>query len=204
MRNAGQLATLIKQLCKTDIAELGNNDSTQNTYIFDFMSRALHELASYAGVIKVSDALSITADGFISFLKDGSAITDMYEPIRILDTNGDPVDCRNDFTDGYGWFRDSFSSQIHMKGLNTSYTYTLYYKAYPQEITASTQTPEFPPSGFLALCYYTSALIKESKAFYDEANHYYSLANQRMRVIDKANTDGKGRRKTVKIVNHWG
>lgn len=190
MRTAGQLATSIKKMIAMDIAELGETDSTQNTYIFDYMSRAMNELVSVCSVIRVSDQLNVTSDGYVTFNRAGSLITDLYEPLRILDANGNPVAKRSYFEASKGWWRESANSDIHLKGLNG--TYTLHYKAYPTEITTAAQVPEFPPSGYMALMYYTCGMIKESKDFYEEANAMYAKAKERLKILVKANLDGRG------------
>lgn len=189
-RTAGQLATVIKKMCAMDVAELGDVDSTQNTYIYDYMSRALKELTSLAYVVRITDGLNITSDGFITFSLAGSVITDLYEPIRIVDTNGNEVLKRAFFTASKGWWRESANSQFHVKGLNGNYV--LHYKAYPTEISTDTQIPEFPESGYMVLCYYTSGMIKESKNYYEESQAMYAKAKERMKLLVKANEDGRG------------
>jgi hypothetical protein len=189
-RTAGQLATVIKKMCAMDVAELGDVDSTQNTYIYDYMSRALKELASLAYVVKITDSLNIVADGFITFTLAGSNITDLYEPIRIVDSNGNEVLKRTFFSAPKGWWRESANSPFHVKGLSGNYV--LHYKAYPTEITYDNQIPDFPESGYMVLCYYTAGMIKESKNFYEESAAMYSKAKERMKLLVKANEDGRG------------
>jgi hypothetical protein len=189
-RTAGQLATIIKQVSKMDIAELGENSSIQDTYIFDFMSRALNELASLAFVVRTSDALNITQDGYVTFQIAGSDITDLYEPLRILDSNGNEKGKRYAFTADGGWWRESANTPIHVKGMIGSYV--LQYKAYPKEITVASDIPEFPASGYMALVYWTCALVKESKDYFEEAQHMYTLARERLKLVVKANMDARG------------
>lgn len=189
-RTAGQLATIIKMMCAMDIAELGDVASTQNAYIYDYMSRALKELASLAYVVRITDSLSITADGFVTFTLAGSNVADVYEPIRIMDSNGNEVPKRAFFSAPKGWWRESANSDFHVKGLNGNYI--LHYKAYPTEITSDSQVPDFPESGYMVLCYYTSGLIKESKNFYEESQAMYSKAKERMKLLVKANEDARG------------
>lgn len=172
-----------------DIAELGENESIQNTYIFDYMSRALQEMASICYVVKESDPLTVNEDGYVTFKRLGSPIDDLYEPLRIVDSNRE-IPKRTAFMATTGWWRDSANSDFHFKGLNG--TYTLHYKAYPTEITSKDQMLEFPPSGYMVLVYYTCGLIRESKNFIDESQVMYARAKERMKIIVKANIDGRG------------
>jgi hypothetical protein len=190
MRNAGQLATLIKQMIKMDLAEIGENSEAQNTYIYDFMSRSMQKMARLAYITRISDPLTISADGFATFKLSAADIADMYEPLRILDSTGREVAKRNSFGAPKGWWKESANSQIHVKGLNGSHI--LHYIKYPKEITASSDIPEFPPSAYMGLVYDTMGMIKESKNYYDEANNMYLLARTHLKIAVKANEDARG------------
>src|SRR5690625_2624491 len=128
MRTAGQLATLIKQEVKMDLAELGDTDSQQNQYIFDFISLALKGWAKLAYQTEVSDPLTIGSDGYVTFQKGGNDISDMYEPLRILQ-NGNEVRRRTSFAGEDGWYKESSNADIHVKGLSGEFT--LQYIRYP-------------------------------------------------------------------------
>lgn len=189
-RTAGQLASMIKQMVTMDLAEIGESTSQQNSFIFDAMSRALKELAGISDNRKESDRLNITSDGYVTFQQDSSDVTDLYQPLMILDVRGAEVRKRTRFTQPMGWFRESHTSPIHVKGLTGDYT--LHYIAYPAEITSESDVPEFPPAGYMALCFWTCGVIKESKNFYEEAAVMYEKAKERYPILIKATEDARG------------
>lgn len=189
---ASELATIIKKIAVSDVAELGNSDSAQNTYIYDYLSRALRELAAIAFVTRVSDALNITADGYQTFLRSSVAIDDLYEPLRILNSSGTETARRVSYSAPTGWFRESHNSSIHTK--NMTGNHTLHYKAYPAKVTADGSTVEFPDSGFMGLCFWTAAMIKESRpGAMDESKALYDRARERLKIVVLANEDARGR-----------
>lgn len=193
MRTAGQLATLIKQEVKMDLAEIGDTDSEQNQYIFDFISLALRGWAKLAYRTEVSDTLTIGSDGYVKFQKGGSDVSDMYEPLRILDSNGNEVRRRTSFSGAEGWFKESANADIHVKGFKSG-DYTLHYIRYPKWISSPSDVPEWPEAGYMALIFQVCGMIKESKNFYDESQAMYAKAERHLNAVAMANDSARGTR----------
>lgn len=192
MLTADSLLPTIKKIVASFIEEIGNTDNQQNQYIFIFINEALRKLASVAYVMKESDSLTISADGLITFQRSSQPITDMYAPLRILDSNGREVAKRTAYADTRaGWWRESSNTPIHVKGLNGSYT--LQYIAYPATVAANNSPIEFPDAGSLGLSYHVAAMIMEARPnAKDLATHYYALSNSYLKIAARANIDARG------------
>lgn len=190
MTTADDVIFLVKKIAASDIKELGS-DTTQNTYLLKYITRALKELAHIAYRDKVSDVLNITTDGYQTFLTGASPITDMYSPLRILDPNGRDTVKRTSYAAPTGWWRESGSSQIHTKGFSGNYT--LHYIAYPADVTAVGNEVQFPDSGIMGLVFWTCGIVKESANGYEEANQMYQRAKERLRLSIAANDYGRGK-----------
>jgi hypothetical protein len=190
MTTADDVIFMVKKMAASDIRELGNSDSQQNTYLLAYITRALKELAHIAYISKESDVLNITQDGYQTFLQDGNPV-DMYAPLRILDQNGRPVEKRTAFDGPKGWWRESASTKIHTKGMNGNYT--LHYIAYPKSVQSTTDMVEFPDAGIMGLVFWTCGIIKESANGYQEAQVMYDRAKERLKVAIAANDYGRGK-----------
>lgn len=190
---AGDLLPTIKKLSASYLEEIGSTDEAQNVYIFAYINHALRELANIAYVMKISDPLSISSDGFVTFNLNTQPITNLYAPLRILEPSGTKeVRKRTSFVDTNGWWRESTNTQIHVKGL-TAGSYTLHYIAYPATVATSSSIIEFPDSGTMGLSYYTAALVVESLPNgKDQADHYYGLYARHMKIAVQANIDARG------------
>lgn len=204
MLKASNLVPMIKKLAESFLEEIGDEETVQNSNIFDYMTHALRRLASIAYQEKISDALYLSTDDYAIFQIGGVDITDMYAPLRLLEpVQGNIKDRelqkRVSFSDTRGWWRDSANTQIHVKGfaLATNPTpqgsYTLHYLKYPAPIASLESAVEFPDAGSMGLCYFVAALILESRpTAKDLATHYYNLADAHLNVAQQANIDGRG------------
>lgn len=190
---AGDLLPTIKKLVASYLEEIGSTDEAQAVYLFPYLNHALRKLANIAYVMKISDPLSISSDGFVTFNLNTQPITNLYAPLRILEPSGTKeVRKRTSFVDTNGWWRESANTQIHVKGL-ASGLYTLHYIAYPATVATNNSPIEFPDSGTMGLCYYVAALIVESLPnAKDLATHYYSLAERDMKIAVQGNVDARG------------
>lgn len=163
--NAGQLATIIKQLAANDIQDLGNDDA-QNSFIFQYMNIIMWELAKIAELTTYSDALTINSDGYVSFLKGGVSVDNtMFEPKVLYNASDVAQTKRTSFDAPTGWIREAQDLQIHVKGL-TAGAYTLKYLRYPKQVTVPTDVIEFASSANATICKEVVALIKLSKNSY--------------------------------------
>lgn len=175
-RTADQLAAMIAQIAKMDLAELGETDTIINTKIFDFMSLAMHKLAKLANQVVITEPTAIV-NGAANFLTNGQPVSvDMFQPIRIMDTTGLEVPQRQSYSSPDGWFWEAENREIHFSGV--AGMVSLHYVKYPAWITTGTQTPEFPPSGYYSLIFETVSLIKQSKNFYEESEGMLKLARE--------------------------
>jgi hypothetical protein len=173
--NAGQLASIIIKLGEKDIDDLGSDVDSQQSYIFYYMNLAMMELAKLADVSVESDAMALSSDGIVTFTRSGSAITDMFEPKRIMYTQGSTIKTLQKRTADeapIGWWRESQNSDIHIRGFAATSqplpatTYTLKYLKYPKQVTIATDEVEFSPSGYMTLIHRVLSLIKYAKNSY--------------------------------------
>lgn len=175
-----------------DMAYMGENDSVRKTFLYDYLSLAMHTLAKMANQVVISDALTITDDGSVTFKVGGVNIDDMFQPIRIVNVS-DNVEVRksNSYTFPTGWYWEGNNQPIFTRGLTGASGYALHYIKYPAWITSGTQIPEFPPSGYQALIYECAALIKQSKNFYEESNAMKDQAKASYGPIMEASNGGE-------------
>lgn len=191
MTTASDLITPITKYVASYIEELGSTSATQNVLLFSYITLALKKLAHVAYKSRTSSVLSITADGDQTFLIGGAAITDLYSPLRILDSTNKEIVKRTSYSAPTGWYRESYNSSIHTK--NMTGNHTLMYIAYPADVTATGDTIDFPPAGNMGLIYYVCAMIVESLPnAKDQATHFYTLANMHLKIAVQANIDGRG------------
>lgn len=175
-RTADQLLELVKQIAKMDLAELGENVTLQNTRLYDFLSLSMHKLAKLAYQVRISDPLTL-ADGYVTFKVGATNIDDIFQPVAIYTSaTGVEAPKRQAFSGGTGWYWVSENLPIHNRGLAGDHV--LHYIKYPAWITAGSQVPEFPPSGYYALIFECASLIKQSKNYYEESNAMLQLAQR--------------------------
>lgn len=176
--NAGQLATIIKKLCAMDLEEIGSDDDTQNTHIFQFMNIILMKLARMAYNVEFSDAKTISTDGYVTFQLNGTDIDNLYEPLTIVDTTPleNEMQKRTSYSGPKGWWRESNNLGIHVRGITGSYK--MKYIRYPKLITLTTDTVELPPSGYDALIKDVVSLIKLAPNSYAGSEYVGGLAKQ--------------------------
>jgi len=189
MATAGDVITLAKTMNAMDNEELGNDTQQTQSYLL-FINRALKELAHLAYRTRVSDPLTITEDGFQTFKRNNTDITDMYSPLRILDSNGRLVNKRSSFDIGTGWWRESDAQAIHTKGLSGDYT--LHYVGYPAAVTETNSVLDFPEAGIMGLTFWVIGIAKESRNAFDESEAMYARARERFKVLVLANQAARG------------
>lgn len=188
-RTADQLIANVQQICLMDMAYLGENDTVRKTVMYDYLSLAMHALAKNANQVAYTDTLTISADGAATFKVSGVNVDDMFQPLRVIDTgSGQEARHSQSFAFTNGWFWDGSAQSLYVKGLRG--TFSLHYVKYPAWITAGSQIPEFPPSGYMSLIYETAALIKQSKNYYEEANAMKEQARTTYGAIEDASKLG--------------
>lgn len=177
--NAGQLASIIIKLGEKDIDDLGSDVDSQQSYIFYYMNLAMMELVKLADVSVESDAMSLSADGVVTFTRSGTPITDLFEPKRIMYTEVGTIKTlakRTADEAPSGWWRESQNSDIHIRGFTVTpkplpaTTYTLKYLKYPKQVTIESDEIEFAPSGYMTLIHRVLSLIKYAKNSYGGAD----------------------------------
>lgn len=168
--NAGQLSTIIKQLCANDVADLGDSDA-QDNFIFLYLNLVMQEMPRLAYLVTFSDALAISSNGYPTFLKSSASIANsIFEPLTLLTSTESEVPKRTSYSAPTGWFRETHDLGVHVKGL-TAGNYTLKYLRYPSTITLSGDAIEFPTSANATLCKEVVSLIKLSKNSYGGAEY---------------------------------
>lgn len=199
MLTAGNLVPMIKKLAESFLEEIGDEESVQDNYIFQYLTHALRRLAHIAYHQKNSDALYVSSDDYAIFQIGGVDITDIYAPLRILDPQGRDTQKRVSFADTRGWWRESTNTNIHLKGFALATNpmpagnYILQYLAYPAIVASLESAIQFPDAGSMGLCYFTAALILESRpSAKDLSTHYYNLAQSHLKIAQQANIDGRG------------
>lgn len=175
--NAGQLATIIKKLVQMDLEELGPDDDTQNSYIFQFMNIIMMKMARMAYNVEFSDAKTISADGYVTFQLNGTDISNMFEPLTVYDASDNEMQKRTSYSAPKGWWRESNNLGIHVRGL-TSGSYKVKYIRYPALVTLTTDTVEIPPSGYDALIKDVVSLIKLAPNSYAGSETVGAMAKQ--------------------------
>lgn len=197
---AGDLVPTIKKLAVSFLEEIGATDKDQDFYIYMYLNNALRKLAGIAYIMKESDLISLSTDGYVTFLSSSQPIANMYAPLRILDPSGRETAKRTSFVDVKGWWRESANTKIHMKGFTVASqpmaagNYVLHYLAYPATVASAGSVIEFPDAGAMGLTYFVAAMIGESFVDGDKriVDHYYGLADAEIPITTQANIDGRG------------
>lgn len=189
--NAGQLATIIKKLAQMDMEELGPDDDTQNSYIFQFMNIVMLKMARMAYNVEFSDAKTISVDGYVTFQLNGVDISNLFEPLSLLDSDENEVTKRTSYSAPKGWYRESNNLGVHVRGL-TSGTYSLKYIRYPNLVTLTTDTVEIPPSGYDALIKDVIALIKLAPNSYAGSEFAGGLAKESYGEVTQGAMSARG------------
>ncbi|MDF2653060.1 MAG: hypothetical protein K0Q73_8865 [Paenibacillus sp.] len=179
---------MIKKESKMNLAQLGNTDAAQNTYIHYYLTQALWKYAGLISRKKTSDALVVASDGYVTFQVSGADIEDMYAPIRIMVNSeaGTTFRKRTSFDAPNGWFKETANDPIHIKGAGT---YVLQYKAYHPKITSETQALEIPQTSYDLIQYETLGKIKESLNDVEGTAAAYAVADKLIPILVKANMD---------------
>lgn len=188
-----EVLTPIRKFCASYLEELGGNESLQNSYLISYLSIGLKKLAHVAYVVRYSDPLNVMADGNQTFQVNGngSAITDLYAPLRLIGSNGMELEKRTTYAASKGWYREAANMPVHTKGI--SGVVILQYVAYPKTVALVTDEVEFPESALLGLAYHVSAMVMESLPnAKDLAVHYYTLSAQHLKIAVLANRDSRG------------
>jgi hypothetical protein len=188
--NSGQLASIIQKLGEMDIQDLGNDDATQKSNIYRFMSVAMLKHARLAYLEETTDLLNIAADGYQAFLKSGEAIKNMFEPLTVLDSLGNETRQRTSFTGSKGWYRESFNKDVHTKGLTG--VHSLRYLRYPNPVTQDGDTIDFPPSGYDVLIKEVLAMIKYTRNSYGGAEFLEKNAKEQLSQVAEGSVRAQG------------
>jgi hypothetical protein len=194
---AQDLITPIAKYVTSFIEEIGSSSASQNVYLLNYISLALRKLANLAYQVKISDALSLSADGDVTFTQAGLAL-DFYAMLRIIKPDGRSLNKRTSFEDTSGWWRESANMPINITGFTSAPplaagNYRLHYLKYPAKVTAVTDVIEFPEAGIMCLIYYTCAMVLESHPnLKDQTTYFYKMAKQNLKVSVLANTDARG------------
>ena len=195
---AGQLASIIRKLAEMDIEDLGPDENSQNTYIFYYINIAMWHLARLANQVRYSDQLYIESDGYVTFQHSGQPITDMFEPLMILDPDGKPVQKRTADDAPKGWWREAENQEIHIRGFSLTAqplapgNYQLKYIKYPRPVTVKSDPLEFPPSGYNALIKEVLSLIKYSGNEFADAEYLDTKAKQAYGTLAQAAMSARG------------
>jgi hypothetical protein len=181
------LNAMIKKESKMNIAQLGNTNTDQNTYIFYYMSQALWKYADIIYRKKISDPLVVVTNGYVTFKVDAVDIADLYAPIKILvspEVSGTTLIHRSSFDAPTGWFKESFNDQIHIKGAGT---YILHYRALHAKITGDGQTLDIPQAAYRLIQYETLASIFHSLNDIESFNAMRAIAIAEVPILIQAN-----------------
>ena len=92
--SAGELATIIKKLAAPDLEDVGTTDDEQNEYIFRYLNIAMFKLVRLAAPAVYSDSQTLSADGYVTFQRNGEDIKDMFEPRYINGPDGREIQKR--------------------------------------------------------------------------------------------------------------
>lgn len=171
--NAGQILTQVRTMNRMDIDYLGPDTSTQNQTLFGFMNICLWNLPRLAYLADTSDPVTLAASGPVTFTKGNAAITNMYEPLRLLGyENGllvDEMSKRPSYTYPVGWWREAVNQPVDVNGAKPTATYKLAYLRYPSQVTQESDAVDIAEAGYKPLIMAITELIKWSKNFYSEA-----------------------------------
>lgn len=181
------ILTTIRDLAAMEIEDLGSDSTAQNAAIFRFTTVVLRKRARQAYIVETSDALTISGDGYQTFLKDAVAVQ-MYEPLAIYGPSGSGINKRTSWDAPVGWFRESENNLIHAKSMTGSHT--LKYLKYPEPITASTDTVDFPLAAQMDIIMDVVSLVKLIKNYYEESNAIKAKATGT--ATEKATINARG------------
>jgi hypothetical protein len=189
--NAGQILTVIRTVNKMDIDYLGPDESSQNQMLIQFMNVALWKLARLCFNTEVSDTLTISGDGPVTFQKGQAAIANMFEPLRIVDVStGSEMPKRPAFTSARGWYCEGPNQPIDIRGFTGDFQ--LHYIRYPRQVTQASDPVDCPETGYQALIAEISAMVKDVKNFYDESAAMEAKAKAGYSVIEQAAQSARG------------
>lgn len=169
----------IRDLSANEIEDLGTDPNTQNAAIFRIVTSVLREMVKEANNVEWSDELNISSNGYQTFTRASSAITDMYLPIGVYNVTGareKPTTKRTSFDIGMGWYRESDNQKIHTYGLTGNHK--LQYIRYPVAVTASGDTVELPLASQRELIMRVVSTAKLVKNFYQESEAVKAQANK--------------------------
>jgi hypothetical protein len=191
--NAGQILSVVRTVNSMDITYLGPDSSTQNQTLFQFMNIALWNLVRLCYNTEVTDTMTISADGPITFTKGNAAITNMYEPLRMLIiTAGIETEVQRRYSDTapVGWYCEGPNQPIDLRGITGSIK--LKYIRYPRQVTQESDPVDISESGYKALIMEMSSLVKNVKNFYEEANAMAANAKAGYPSITQAAISARG------------
>jgi hypothetical protein len=189
--NAGQILTVVRTINKMDIDYLGPDQSTQDQTLIQFMNVALWKLARLMYNTEISDVLTVSGDGPVTFQKGQAPVTNMFEPLRIVDvSSGSEMPKRQAFTSARGWYCEGPNQPIDIRGFTGDFQ--LHYIRYPRQVTQASDPVDCPESGYHALIQEISALVKLTKNFYDEAAAAQNNAQVGYPAITQAAISARG------------
>jgi hypothetical protein len=189
--NAGQILTVVRTVNKMDIDYLGPDQSTQDQTLIQFMNVALWKLARLMYNTEISDVLTVSGDGPVTFQKGQAAITNMFEPLRIIDVNtGSEMPKRPAYTSARGWYCEAPNRKIDIRGFTGDFE--LHYIRYPRQVTKSDDPVDCPESGYHALINEISAQVKLVKNFYEESSAAAGNAQAGYPMVTQAAISARG------------
>lgn len=191
--NAGQIITVVRTINRMDISYLGSDETAQNQTLFQFMNVSLWKLARLCYNTETSDTISITTNGPVTFTNGNTVITNMFEPLRLLQVvsgTETEVPRRNSDTAPLGWYRESPNQSIDARGLNGSYK--LKYIRYPRQVTQNSDPVDCPESGYQTLINEISAMVKSVKNYYEESSAMAANAKSGYTGLVQAAISGRG------------
>jgi len=168
--NAGQILTVARTINKMDMSYLGPDEGSQDQTLIQFMNIALWDMARLCYNTEASDVMNVTADGVVDFTRGNIPITNMFEPLRLLNIGGGnemEVPKRYSDTAPTGWYCESPNQPIDLKGIRGQVK--LKYIRYPRQVTQIGDPVDCPESGYDALINKISAQVKSVKNFYEES-----------------------------------
>lgn len=191
--NAGQLATIILKAAEMDVPDLGADSATQNSYIYQFLNLVMLKYFRIAYIETFSDTLAISSSGYVQFKTNSALITDMAEPMTLLDmgtANETEVIKRTSYSAPKGWYRGSQNQDIHVRGLSGNYK--LVYLRYPALVTLDSDIIEFPPSAYSMLVKEVISMIKYAKNSYQGSEFFDAKAKADMGTAAQGSISARG------------
>lgn len=194
---AGQLFTIVKDLCQNEMDDLSTDSNGQQDAVFRLINLCSWRLPRIHYLSVYSDAKTISADGFVTFQLSSTDIADLFEPLMILDANDKRMQQRTSDDAPIGWWRESHNLEIHIRGFN--YTrpliagpYTLKYLKYPKQITLEGDKLEIAPSGYYQLVHDVARLIKLTRNSYQGSEFMGTQAEQSLTQTVQGAISGRG------------